>query len=87
MLDDNEARVVTDLIYSLQDFVKESGDCDHEVGICFCGIHAQIIEGYAILHASGHGDHKWVMDYTWDKDDNIVRLMRCEECYAEKPAT
>lgn len=83
MLTDKEARAVTDLLYLAERYIEEGGGCDHSVGICYCDVTVSIINGYEILHASGHGEHNWVTDYEYDKDNNLIRVRRCEKCYAE----
>jgi hypothetical protein len=84
MLTEHEANVVRDLIYIAENYVKEGGGCDHSVGICFCVVTVQIIEGYAILHNAGFGNHRWVTDYDWNDDGTAKPVLRCEQCYVEK---
>lgn len=81
MLTDKELRIVQDLIFIAEEFNEE---CDHEANICFCGVTSSIIEGYAVLHSNGLGEHHWIIDYDIT-DGTLKPLLRCDKCFAEKP--
>ena len=84
MLTDKEAAVVLNLVIMAEDYIEETGGCDHNANICYCAVTVDIVQGYGILHSNGFGEHEFITDYEWNGQGDMLPVLRCRQCYGEK---
>jgi hypothetical protein len=84
-LTDNQIQGLQRVLSWIEKEIKDSGDCDHTVGICYCSLKVDIINSYDLLHSLDPILHEWVQDFVWADDGTAKKILRCKQCYEEKP--
>lgn len=57
ILDENQMKDIKSLITLAEEYIKETGGCDHSVNICVCADRTTVMNAYDILHKASYENH------------------------------